>query len=534
MITNIDVTSLPDVVRVITEEDSFLLSKEDNRFVGKDMEVSFAEKTDNMPVSLKSDKTPIKFIQMRWHGEFNTDCEFMGDSFERGYGDLEWRGFVPNRPYHWYFLASTKDETQGFGVMVRPNSFAYWHVDYQGITLWLDTRCGGKGVILNNQNLELVTIVSVSTNSSSPYEFLQDFCGVMCKDPILTDKPVYGSNNWYYAYGESSHEQILRDSDLLAELTDGLENRPYMVIDDCWQPLAQTTGAAGRPYEIGNSLFPDMSGLAKEMRAKGVIPGIWVRPQRTDEIWLDKKLICDHKGENVTLDITEPEALKLIAEDINRVTSWGYELVKFDFATVDSLGTYGDKSENIFRMDKSWAWHDRSKTNASAILDVYRTILENSNGAVIIGCNVIGHLAAGLMHMHRSGDDTSGKCWDRSMVMGINTLAFRLAQHKKFFLIDADCVGITGEIDWKINRKLLKLFANSGTPLFCSIDPDAIDDNVKKDVVEAFKLASIQENVMVPLNWMDTSIPTKYLVDGEEMTFEWLQDWGMDWLTIEY
>ena len=44
--------------------------------------------------------------------------------------------------------------------------------------------------------------------------------------------------------------------------------------------------------------------------------------------------------------------------------------------------------------------------------------------------------------------------------MGVNTLAFRLC-HKAFYVPDADCVGITEKIDWKLNREWLKIVANS-------------------------------------------------------------------------
>ena len=43
----------------------------------------------------------------------------------------------------------------------------------------------------------------------------------MCTDPIFPEFPVYGSNNWYYAYGDSSEEEILSDTDYILKLTEG-------------------------------------------------------------------------------------------------------------------------------------------------------------------------------------------------------------------------------------------------------------------------------------------------------------------------
>ena len=55
--------------------------------------------------------------------------------------------------------------------------------------------------------------------------------------------------------------------------------------------------------------------------------------------------------------------------------------------------------------------------------------------------------------------------------MGVNTLAFRLPQHNRFFTVDADCVPCTPQTPWELNQRFLDLVARSGTALFLSIDP---------------------------------------------------------------
>lgn len=526
MITDINVVRIPDFVRIKSEQGDFIAQPTGESFSGRDVSVRFSA-GEALAVSVVAQNTPLQFIGLRWNGSFASGVRFLGDAVERGYGNLEWRGTVPHRLMPWYCLASDTTDTVGFGVQVRPGSFAFWAADQQGVTLWLDTRCGGDGVILSGKVLEAATVVSAQNNrGENAFRFLHRFCTIMCTDPLLPKEPVYGSNNWYYAYGNSSAEEILRDTDLLAELTQGLENRPYMVIDDCWQPLSLAHGAAGRPYDCGNSRFPDMPGLAAAMKAKGVKPGIWIRPLETYEMFIPDHVRCDRNRKY--LDLTEPDALQMIAEDVNRVTSWGYELVKFDFATIDALGTFGyTPMDMIEHVHSGWHWHDRSVTNAQAIVNFYRVIRENSNGAVLIGCNVVGHLAAGLVHAHRSGDDTSGFEWGRTMVMGVNTLAFRLAQNRAFFSIDADCVGITGAIDWKMNKQFLELVAHSGSPLFCSMKPEAITEDMKADLKQAFAVNSVQQDDMEPLDWFDTCAPTQYLVNGEKaLTFRWIEDAG--------
>ncbi len=266
MITDINIFALPDRVQFLTEGGTLSAAQSGSRFAAEDIAL---EITDGC-LMLTADQTPVKYCKLRWNGSFKKDTRFLGDAFERAYGNLEWRGFVPHRILPWYFLASDEKETVGFGVKTGPNAFVSWNTDRQGVTMWVDVRCGGRGVILSGRQLETATLVSdTSLEGESAFAFAKRFCHAMCEKPVLPDAPVYGSNNWYYAYGNSSQEEILRDTDLLVELTKGLENRPYMVIDDCWQPLSLAHGAAGRPYDCGNIRFPDMPGLAAEMKKRG-------------------------------------------------------------------------------------------------------------------------------------------------------------------------------------------------------------------------------------------------------------------------
>ena len=46
---------------------------------------------------------------------------------------------------------------------------------------------------------------------------------------------IYGSNDWYYAYGQNTHDGILRDADLVASLAPAGGIRPFTVIDDGYQ-----------------------------------------------------------------------------------------------------------------------------------------------------------------------------------------------------------------------------------------------------------------------------------------------------------
>jgi alpha-galactosidase len=222
----------------------------------------------------------------------------------------------------------------------------------------------------------------------------------------------------------------------------------------------------------------------------------------------------------VVLDPTVPENLERIGGDIRLFRRWGYELIKHDFSTWDLAGRWGFQMGDSITED-GWSFEDRSKTNAEILKDIYKAVSDAAEGAVIIGCNTVGHLIAGYAHIQRTGDDTSGREWSRTRKMGINTLAFRACQNRMFFALDADCVGITEHIPWRLNAQWLDLLAKSGTPLFVSAMREAIGPSQKKALKAAFSTASAQLPTAEPLDWMDTSCPRKWKLAGDKVEFNW-------------
>jgi alpha-galactosidase len=174
--------------------------------------------------------------------------------------------------------------------------------------------------------------------------------------------------------------------------------------------------------------------------------------------------------------------------------------------------------------EKGWHFHDRSKTTAEIVVDLYRTIRQSAGDAVLIGCNTIGHLSAGLVHAQRIGDDTSGREWSRTRKMGVNTLAFRMAQHNTFFAADADCVPVTDAIPWKLTRQWLDLVARSGTALFVSVDPAKIRQEHKPALKAAFAEAARWQKPGAATDWMDTTTPEAWLLDGKPVRYDWYLD----------
>jgi alpha-galactosidase len=342
----------------------------------------------------------------------------------------------------------------------------------------------------------------------------------------MPESPIYGGNNWYYAYGENcSAKAIERDASLLADLADSAANRPFQVIDDGWQLASAGRGCcSGGPWRYGNVGFPDMPGLAARLKAIGIRPGIWMRPllthERGTEGWMLKRPQAPGR-EGHLLDPTIPEVRERIKGDVAGLVRWGYELIKHDFSTYDLFGRWGFSMSGSLN-DDGWSFYDRSRTTAEIVRDLYQTIREGAGEqSVVIGCNSIGHLAAGLFELQRTGDDTSGHAWERTRRMGVNTLAFRGTQHEKFFAADADCVGLTNAVPWTLNKQWLDLLSRSGAPLFVSAAPDAIGTEQKKALREAFARARVVQSVAEPLDWLETTTPQRWRLGGDTVTYDW-------------
>ena len=531
MLKNILKINRPDFIELTTETKTVTAKWENDDYNLDDINVKLNQDNEHLAIFLTAQTSKVKWIKLRWNNlSWDKNVRFLGDAWERGYGDMEWKGMNPNRFMPWYFCAKSEAKSICYGVKVRPSAMCFWQVDSLGMTLFLDVRCGGSGVNLKGRVIKLADVIACEMRDCTSFEAMQEFCGQMCEDPILPKYPVYGSNNWYYAYGKSSESEILADCDYILNLTKDIENKPYMVIDDCWQEHHRLNEYNGGPWTKGNEKFPDMKALADKLVQKGVRPGIWVRLLLNEDENIKNEWRLSH---NNCIDPTNPEALNYIKEDIKRICNWGYTLIKHDFSTFDLFGKWGFQMSPLVT-DDGWHFYDDSLTSAEVVKLLYKAILdasvEASNGeTLILGCNTIGHLGAGYMHINRTGDDTSGVIWERTRFMGVNTLAFRLPQHGKFYEIDADCVGIDGGISWLMNKQWADVLAQSGTPLFISVRPNILDETEKQELHEILKVASKQEYHVIPVDWEETTCPEHWQDKDHDIDckYQWFEETGL-------
>jgi alpha-galactosidase len=307
-------------------------------------------------------------------------------------------------------------------------------------------------------------------------------------------------------------ENILRDADMVRAAAPAGSVKPFAVIDDGYQDPSR---------------FPSMPRLAEEIRRRGVVPGVWVRPLKAGPAAPQNLLLPEarwsgarNKTGPAAYDPTIPEGLAAAAAVAKSACDWGFDLIKHDFTTFELLGLWG--SEMVASPTQgAWHFNDRSLTNAEVVTKLYRELrVSCGEDRLILGCNTIGHLSVGLFDLSRTGDDVSGRNWERTRRTGVNTLAFRLPQHKVFFGLDADCVPITAGIPWAMSQQWLEAVSESGTVLLVSAERDALGKEQLQAVKEAFARCA-QRPEAEPADWLSTRTPAIWQTGSKAKHYEW-------------
>lgn len=523
----LDLRRAPDAIVVEIAGKVDRLTRSADEWRGEGLIVTIDRVGPAMRLQLAAPDTRVARLQIRWRGDTRGTRFVLGDAWERAYGDLEWRGVVPDRAMPWYFAASDGSVTHAYGVRTGARALCFWRMDDEGISLVADVRCGGSPLAPGQRTLEVCDVVCrKGTDGESAFAALRALCHDMCAVPRQPLQPVYGSNDWYWAYGKNSADSIQADAERVVALAPSGPHRPFAVIDDGWQPERVEKALVGQ-WDRGNDKFGDMATVAARVKRAGARPGIWIRPllasAGTPDAW---RLSRDGRF----LDPTVEGAAAKIAADVARLRAWGFELVKHDYTTFDLLGRWGSQMGTALTKD-GWAFAGGpSRTTAEVIQDLYQTIRRAVDDTVVVGCNTVSHLSAGLFDVCRIGDDTSGLDWSRTRKMGVNSLAFRSVQHGAFYVVDADCVGVTSAIPWALNRQWLDLVARSGTALFVSLAPDAVGPEQARDLRDALALAAAGQPLGEPIDWQRTVWPTEWRLNGRDTKYDWI---GPDGVSLD-
>jgi alpha-galactosidase len=496
------------------------------RWEGAGVTVTLEAPPRALRVSLEAPSAAVQRLHLRWHGRLEGTRLLLGDAWERSYGDLEWRGFVPDRVMPWYLATWDGRVTHAYGVRTGAGAFCFWQADRDGLSLWADVRSGGVGVQLGTRTLAVCDVVCRPGRAGeSPFAALHAFCGELCPAPRLPAQPVYGENDWYWAYGKNSAASVRADARRIVDLSPPDLNRPFAVIDDGWQPERSEREPAPGVWDRGNEKFPDLPGLAAEVRGIGARPGIWIRPLLASPDAPDAWRLA---RERTVLDPTVPAVAEKVAADIGRLRRWGFELLKHDYTTFDLLGRWGFQMGAVLTTG-GWTFAaGPTRTTAEVVAALYDAIRAAAGDALVLGCNTISHLSAGRFELCRIGDDTSGTDWGRVCRMGVNTLGFRGVQHGAFYAADPDCVGVTTAIPWADNRRWLDLLARSGTVLFASLAPDALGAEQRRDLRAALARAARPQPLGEAQDWQETTWPGRWRFGDGARSYPWV---GPDGLT---
>jgi alpha-galactosidase len=518
-----------DVSAIVNKEKISFWGRNKQNWLFQELSVNLKNRGECIDVEIQAPKVKLSSVTLHWNIPKKEATKILNDQWERTYGDASWHKPTDYEVLPWYFIEHNAGKTNGFGVKTGANSFCFWQIYDGKLSLTMDTRSGGDGVELGDRKLLAAEIVTMSgKENDSVFQASKKFMSIMCRQARMPKQPVYGINDWYFSYGNNSEKLILEHTEMMTPMAEGLENRPFSVIDAGWfqnSPSLNNDCCWGDNMNTPDEKFGDMQKLAEKISKIGMRPGIWTRPlcgSHKDSKSLMLPIIKGRDERKPILDPTIPENLERVKDYFKLYNNWGYEMVKFDFTSFDIFGKWGFEMVNDKEMSaQNWVMNDNSKTNAEIVLNLYKTIRNAAGETYLIGCNTFGHLSAGLFELNRVGDDTSGNEWDRTRKMGVNTLAFRGIHQGTFYAADGDCVGLTPKINWELNKQWMELLAKSGTPLFISAQPEATGDEQKAFIKKCFEIASIEKPIAEPLDWLSNPHPKKWKSGDEILNFNW-------------
>lgn len=212
------------------------------------------------------------------------------------------------------------------------------------------------------------------------------------------------------------------------------------------------------------------------------------------------------------------EQKKKVSANVKEMCKEGYSLLIFDGSSVDVFGRTEDEGYP-FSVSGDWHFYDEAKTSAEIIMNFYHIIREAAGpyGAVIMGCNAIGHLGTGFMHIH-TPETVEEMFHSDNAYLSVNSVAFRLPQHRNFFFIHPGVLA-ADSIHWEKVRPAVHMIARSGIPLFLTVNNPG--QMMNEDIREIFAEASGMHLEMEPVDWEQSGLPSVWEVDGENIIYEW-------------
>lgn len=468
--------------------------------------------------------SPVKYLKLRFSGDLSAVDKVYGDQWERA-GEpsfLEWTAVRAGRVLPWLCYLRHDGKTSCYGVKAGADCFAFFQVDANGITLFLNLCNGLQGTDLQ-EPLVACEVVELIEQAGDCYQAVAEFSRRMCDNPIRPKQPIFGVNNWYWAYGDITRESVLKETDYLLKMTQGCKNRPYMIIDDGWQKHREpgATSYIGGEW-LPNEKFGDMAKLAQEIRDKGAQAGLWFRPLLTRQDVPEEARLAEENG-GVVLDPSHPFTLEKVYNDAKRISDWGFDLIKHDFTTIDITGMpvlIADK-HTFALCAPSRQFYDKTKTTATIMKNLYKAIQSAVGDKEVIGCNTVGHLTAGIHSIYRVGHDVSGRSFEWTRRDGINSV-MRLPLNNALYNVDPDCAAFTDRVDTEINLDFLEMCALTGMTTLASVMPNILTQRQLCRINEIFRMADSGGCGYGIADYDKNANPERFVgKDGTEKRFNW-------------
>ncbi|MCQ2404260.1 MAG: hypothetical protein MJ202_11135 [Lentisphaeria bacterium] len=497
---------LPSQVLLEFEGGEHLFVKISSQLTWRDMALELQVHEDDeghpsLKVFAMAEKSEIRAIRLIWRHDTSVNCRFTGDAWNATQGECQWRGMDPLRVFPWYVLVRANEETVALGVKTQGAAFASWTLNPSQVTLTLDLRNGACGVQLDGRVLEAATVFYCRYDRT-PMAAARRFCGILSPDSITSNLPVYGILSKRTGEIPFTTEDILQECDLLAFYCNNLTNRPFQILDCGWQ----------------NEALADMTKLAGDILHRGVRPGLSL-PLLHDNGAMPDECRLPHRT-NI-LDPSLPQVLEAVQAKVRQIADWGFELLRHTSSTQDCLnGIY----ENL-RAPAEWSFADRKRTNAEILVDFYRAIKSAKGDMLLYGEDVIGHLAAGLLHICRvTSADTAD--WLANRHNRINALAFRLCQNEKFFTLDTGTLDLATPRKWQEVKPLAELLSQSGTAFFVSLDKtNPLSAKAAKELSQNFFNASLGDiTSLAPTDWFNNTCPEQWTIGNTSKCYHWFEN----------
>ena len=534
-VPRVDVLRRPDVVGLRSSAGRKTLTRSGDRWEGSGVEVTAEPRRAGslweVPVTVSAHATEVEHVCLRWRGAMSEQFRYLGDHWERSYGDLEWRAGVSERPA--LVLRRLRPRCRArLWREDRAAAFCFWQADPAGISLWLDLRNGGSRYAPRRSPRWKPPSVR-ATPAARPARRAFQTARALCRDALREAAPRRRARLWRQQLVLRLRPQllgradILRDSGVMAEAApSGAANRPFMVIDDGLDPI---TNAAG-PGSHGNAGFPDMAGLAAEMEARASAPASGCARCSPPPRSRPDCATAPRAGARDRRSIpASPRCSSTVAPGHRAAwPRWGYELIKHDYSTLRSAGPLGLPDGRRAHRSRLALRRPHAAPPPRSCWHLYRAIREAAgDGAAASAATPSATWRAGLFeaaaHRRRHQRPRLGP---HAQDGRQHPRRSALRQHNAFFAADADCVADHPRGPLGPHQPLARPGGAQRDRAVRFGRSRRAGDGTEGRAQGCIRTRLRPQPEAEPLDWFETTAPMRWRFGKDEKSYQWYGDEG--------